>query len=49
MSERTAQQVEIRDVDGHTLSMLVDYIYTAEIQVTEDNVQVNTLPLISQF
>ncbi|XP_046905508.1 kelch-like protein 3 isoform X3 [Hypomesus transpacificus] len=40
MSESTAQQVEIRDVDGHTLRMLVDYIYTAEIQVTEDNVQV---------
>ena len=49
MSESTAQQVEIRDVDGHTLRMLVDYIYTAEIQVTEDNVQVNKLPLTSQF
>lgn len=28
-------------MDGWTLGLLVDYIYTAEIQVTEDNVQVN--------
>ncbi|XP_048883901.1 kelch-like protein 3 isoform X1 [Brienomyrus brachyistius] len=40
MSESTAQQVEIRDVDGFTLQRLVDYIYTAEIEVTEENVQV---------
>ncbi|XP_029589572.1 kelch-like protein 3 isoform X2 [Salmo trutta] len=40
MSESKAQQVEIRDVDGQTLRMLVDYIYTAEIEVTENNVQV---------
>ncbi|XP_029112971.1 kelch-like protein 3 isoform X2 [Scleropages formosus] len=40
MSESKAHQVEIRDVDGQTLRKLVDYIYTAEIEVTEDNVQV---------
>lgn len=40
MSESRAHQVEIRDVDGHTLSKLIDYIYTAEIEVTEDDVQV---------
>ncbi|XP_076005314.1 kelch-like protein 3 isoform X3 [Genypterus blacodes] len=40
MSESKAQQVEIREVDGQTLRKLVDYIYTAEIEVTEDNVQV---------
>lgn len=40
MSESTAHQVEIREVDGQTLRKLVDYIYTAEIEVTEDNVQV---------
>uniref|UniRef100_A0A8C8J3B2 Kelch-like protein 3 n=1 Tax=Oncorhynchus tshawytscha TaxID=74940 RepID=A0A8C8J3B2_ONCTS len=40
MSESKAQQVEIRDVDGQTLRKLVDYIYTAEIEVTENNVQV---------
>lgn len=41
MSESKAQQVEIRDVDGQTLKKLVDYIYTAMIEVTEDNVQVS--------
>ncbi|XP_062405495.1 kelch-like protein 3 isoform X1 [Sardina pilchardus] len=40
MSESKAQRVEIRDVDGLTLSCLVEYIYTAEVQVSEDNVQV---------
>lgn len=40
MSESKAHQVEIREVDGETLRKLVDYIYTAEIEVTEDNVQV---------
>ncbi|KAK2904415.1 kelch-like protein 3 isoform X1 [Channa argus] len=40
MSESKAQVVEIREVDGETLRKLVDYIYTAEIEVTEDNVQV---------
>ncbi|XP_069052302.1 kelch-like protein 3 isoform X1 [Lepisosteus oculatus] len=40
MSESKAQRVEIKDVDGQTLRKLVDYIYTAEIKVTEDNVQV---------
>lgn len=40
MTESKAHQVEIREVDGQTLRKLVDYIYTAEIEVTEDNVQV---------
>jgi len=41
MSESKAHHVEIRDVDGQTLLKLVDYIYTAEIEVSEDNVQVS--------
>lgn len=48
MSESKAQQVEIREVDGQTLSKLVDYIYTAEIEVTEDNVQVRILFFFSR-
>ncbi|XP_073676575.1 kelch-like protein 3 isoform X2 [Garra rufa] len=40
MSESKAHHVEIRDVDGQTLLKLVDYIYSAEIEVSEDNVQV---------
>lgn len=41
MSESKAHHIEIRDVDGQTLLKLVDYIYTAEIEVSEDNVQVS--------
>nr|XP_031304950.1 kelch-like protein 3 isoform X5 [Camelus dromedarius]XP_045363673.1 kelch-like protein 3 isoform X6 [Camelus bactrianus] len=40
MSESKAKKIEIKDVDGRTLSKLIDYIYTAEIEVTEENVQV---------
>ncbi|XP_073211586.1 kelch-like protein 3 isoform X6 [Lepidochelys kempii] len=40
MTESKAKKIEIKDVDGQTLSKLIDYIYTAEIEVTEENVQV---------
>ncbi|XP_032805634.1 kelch-like protein 2 isoform X1 [Petromyzon marinus] len=40
MAESKAQKVEIKEVDGRALALLVDYVYTAEIQVTEDNVQI---------
>lgn len=46
MSESKAHQVEIREVDGQTLRKLVDYIYTAEIEVTEDNVQVRVTSVL---
>lgn len=45
MSESKAHQVEIGEVDGQTLRKLVDYIYTAQIEVTEDNVQVRVCML----
>lgn len=47
MSESKAKKIEIKDVDGRTLSKLIDYIYTAEIEVTEENVQVNADPASS--
>ncbi|XP_069100019.1 kelch-like protein 2 [Pleurodeles waltl] len=40
MSESRAKKVRIKEVDGWTLKLLIDYVYTAEIQVTEENVQV---------
>lgn len=46
MAESRAKRVRIKEMDGWTLGLLVDYIYTAEIQVTEENVQVNTQTLI---
>lgn len=42
MAESRAKRVRIKEMDGWTLGLLVDYIYTAEIQVTEENVQVST-------
>lgn len=47
MSESKAKKIEIKDVDGQTLSKLIDYIYTAEIEVTEENVQVKSDPATS--
>lgn len=41
MAESRAKRVRIKEMDGWTLGLLVDYIYTAEIQVTEENVQVS--------
>lgn len=41
MSESKAHHIEIRDVDGQMLLKLVDYIYTAEVEVSEENVQVS--------
>ena len=49
MAESRAKRVRIKEMDGWTLGLLVDYIYTAEIQVTEDNVQVNTHTLIVTY
>lgn len=51
MSESRAKRVRIKEVDGWTLRMLIDYVYTAEIQVTEENVQVrvNTIPLSALY
>lgn len=46
MAESRAKRVRIKEMDGWTLGLLVDYIYTAEIQVTEDNVQVNPRPVV---
>ncbi|XP_043924914.1 kelch-like protein 3 isoform X2 [Protopterus annectens] len=40
MAESKAKKVEIKDVDRHTLGKLIDYIYNAEIEITEENVQV---------
>lgn len=38
--ESSKDHVVIRELDSSALKLLVDYMYTAEIMVTEDNVQV---------
>jgi kelch-like protein 2/3 len=39
--ERTQDRIVIGGVDPDALRCLVDYIYTSEVQVTEENVQVS--------
>ena len=38
--ERNKDLVNIRELDSTILQVLVDYIYTGEIMVTKENVQV---------
>lgn len=40
LSEAKAERIVLQQIDGGALSMLLDFMYTSEIQVTEDNVQV---------
>lgn len=40
MLERNRAQVTLHDVDPTALKQLIDYTYTGEITITEDNVQV---------
>ncbi|XP_037926856.1 kelch-like protein 17 [Hermetia illucens] len=40
MRERTQENVTLHDVDATALRQLIDYTYTGEITITEDNVQV---------
>ncbi|XP_077999159.1 kelch-like protein 3 [Glandiceps talaboti] len=39
LSESRAEKVTLQEIDGKALNLLVDYVYSAEVQVTEDNVQ----------
>lgn len=43
MSESQAKKVRIKEVDGWILKMIIEYIYTGEITVTEENVQVSEM------
>ena len=40
MAESKAKKVTLQQIDPAALSMLIDFVYTSEIHVTEDNVQV---------
>lgn len=39
LTESKADRVVLQEIDGRALTLLVDFIYTAEVSVTEDNVQ----------
>ena len=40
MAEKLQNEVTLHDVDAIALQQLVEYSYTGEILITEDNVQV---------
>uniref|UniRef100_A0A1B6D3K8 Kelch-like protein diablo n=1 Tax=Clastoptera arizonana TaxID=38151 RepID=A0A1B6D3K8_9HEMI len=40
MAEKLQKEVELRDIDPVALQLLVEYSYTGEVQITEENVQV---------
>ena len=40
MLEKTSQDINIHDVDSVALKLLVDYCYSSEVMVSEENVQV---------
>ena len=42
LTESKAERVVLQGIDGRALNLLVEFIYTAEVSVTEDNVQVRT-------
>lgn len=48
-TESKAEKITIQGVDGQALQILVDYVYSSEIQVTEDNVQVILLFFINFY
>ena len=43
MAEKNLRDITIHDVDPLALTLLVDFSYTGELSVCEDNVQVDRL------
>ena len=39
--ESRQDRIILQDIDGGALQLLIDYVYSAEVLVTEENVQVN--------
>ncbi|XP_013792165.2 ring canal kelch homolog, partial [Limulus polyphemus] len=39
-TESKAERITLQGIDGQALQLLIDYVYSAEVEVTEDNVQV---------
>jgi len=40
LAESNSDRITLQEVDGQALAQLIDFVYTSEIEVTEDNVQV---------
>lgn len=41
LAEAKAERITLQEIDPKALVLLIDFIYTSEIHVTEDNVQVH--------
>ncbi len=40
LAEAKANRIILQEIDSSALVLLIDFVYTSEIQVTEENVQV---------
>lgn len=45
--ESNQNRIVLQDVDPKALGLLLEYVYSSEIQVNEDNVQVKKFIIIS--
>ena len=43
LAEARADRIVLQEVDGKALALLIDFAYTGEVHVTEDNVQVGLI------
>lgn len=46
--ESRQDRITLQGVDHQALVLLVNYVYTSEVQVTEDNVQVRKMYFVSR-
>ena len=44
LAEARADRIVLQEIDGKALSLLIDFVYSGEVQVTEENVQVCSDP-----
>lgn len=49
MIERNSVNITLHDVDPTALRQLIDYTYTGEITITEDNVQVSNKNVLAKL
>lgn len=48
MNETNDRIVDIHDIQGETMGLIIDYIYTKEIQLTDENIY-DVLPAANQL
>ncbi len=43
LAEAKAERIVLQEIDGKALALLIEFVYTSEVHVTEENVQVGTV------